>query len=251
MFLNKKPDFLIIGTQKGGTTSLFYYLSQHPGIFAPYKKEIHYYDLNFSKGEAWYRKHFPLIFSNKISGEASPYYMFHPKVPERVAKQNPNVKIIILLRNPIQRAHSHYQMAVRKGNELHATFEEAILNEKKRIEEETKKIFDPRYQKSDFHQQNSYISRGKYYDQLIEWQKHFKKDQILIMKSESFFENPQKEVSEVFHFLGLGPFQLFDLKNQLKGNYNEIKKETKKELELYFKPYNEKLYKLIEQDFNW
>src|SRR5437868_6286833 len=109
------PDFIIIGAQKGGTTSLYNYLITHPGIAPIYVKEPHFFDTSFSKGLVWYRSHFPTRLEKYyaqhfhkldfITGEASPYYLFHPLAPERVAKTLPHVKLILVLRNPVDRAY--------------------------------------------------------------------------------------------------------------------------------------------------
>src|SRR4051812_46716716 len=144
------PDFIIIGVQKGGTSSLFEYLKQHPNIKTSVVKEVHYYDSDYKKGMKWYRSFFPLNEKNKkiIYGEASPYYFFHPLVPERIYKDNPNIKLILLLRDPVDRAYSHYQMERRKGREKLKSFEEAILKETERIQKghdaivNEKKLYD-------------------------------------------------------------------------------------------------------------
>ncbi|MEJ2557594.1 MAG: sulfotransferase domain-containing protein, partial [Anaerolineae bacterium] len=122
-FMRVLPDFLIIGAQKCGTDSLFRYLGGHPCIKLASSKEAHYFDLKFDKGINWYRSHFPLIpykYSVKrlrkqdlITGEATPYYLFHPHAPGRAAAIVPHVKLIVLLRNPADRAYSHYNHEVK------------------------------------------------------------------------------------------------------------------------------------------
>src|SRR5690242_8679107 len=102
------PHFLIIGAQRCGTTSLFEYLANHPEIVPPSVKKIHFFDSEYEKGEAWYRARFPVLENGFITGEATPYYLFHPRVPKRVRNWNPNVKLIVLLRNPVDRAYSHF-----------------------------------------------------------------------------------------------------------------------------------------------
>src|SRR5579885_2674785 len=121
------PDFIIIGTQRGGTTSLYAYLGQHPQIAPAVIKEVHFFDNNYERGVGWYRTQFPFLIEksiaknigqqNFITGEASPYYLFHPHVPERAAKVVPGAKLIVLLRNPIDRAYSHYYHEVELGHE--------------------------------------------------------------------------------------------------------------------------------------
>ena len=120
------PDFLIIGTQRGGTTSLYDYLSEHPCIAGAVKKEIEFFDLNYHRGIGWYRAHFPSVLERLyarrargrklVTGEATPYYLFHPHAPRRMQEAAPESRLIILLRNPVERAYSHYWHEVRHGS---------------------------------------------------------------------------------------------------------------------------------------
>jgi len=132
------PDFIIIGVQRGGTTSLYKYMTKHPKIIPALKKEIHFFDNKFGKGLSWYESQFmqnPFFCLLKrkrksedtITGEASPYYIYHPHVPKRISKILPNVKLIAILRNPIERAFSHYNHEVRLGAEK-LSFEDALKN---------------------------------------------------------------------------------------------------------------------------
>ena len=123
-----KPDFIIIGVQKGGTTSLFNYLSQHPQISLSRVKEVHYFDVGYQFGVEWYQQFFPLEKDRhgKLVGEASPYYIFHPLAAQRIKQDLPSIKIIILLRNPIVRAYSNFQMQLRNKNEKETTISEKM-----------------------------------------------------------------------------------------------------------------------------
>ena len=107
------PDFLIVGAQKGGTSSLYAYLAQHPSVLPSFRKEVKFFDCNYFCGHTWYRAHFPLRYKlsrgNRITGEGTPNYLFHPTALQRLALTLIDVKIIILLRNPADRAYSHYQ----------------------------------------------------------------------------------------------------------------------------------------------
>src|SRR5690242_6983741 len=143
------PDFLIIGTQRGGTTSLYHYLEAHPCIGPSTTKEIHFFDRRVNKGIAWYRGHFPTRIEKYyverlhgrafITGEASPSYLFHPHVPRRIAKVLPHTKLIILLRNPIDRAYCQYYHSLELGYET-LSFEEAIQGEEERTAREREKM---------------------------------------------------------------------------------------------------------------
>ena len=116
--LRMLPDFVIIGAQKSGTSSLYDFVVQHPAILPAAKKELHYFSLGYKKGEYWYRLRFPIRASQKLlSGEASPIYLFYPMVPGRMKKLLPDVKLIVILRNPVDRAYSHYHDTKRKKRE--------------------------------------------------------------------------------------------------------------------------------------
>jgi len=136
---NAKPSFLIIGTQKGGTTSLFHYLQKHPNVLSPEKKEIQYFSWNYRRGLLWYRSFFPKKKNNKIAGEASPDYLFHPYAAKRAYEYNPNFKIIVLLREPIDRALSQYHHEINKNKHFkYQDFQDAIFKESLHFKEEWK-----------------------------------------------------------------------------------------------------------------
>src|SRR4030066_135636 len=163
------PDFLIIGTQKGGTSSLFHLLIQHPQIHPldSKVKEVHYFDRrrNYKKGELWYRSHFPLrdtINPGELVGEATPAYLFFPDAAKRIQKDLPNAKLICLLRNPTERAISHYFMQVREKQECRPIME-AMLGE------EVGHYF-----------YKFYKSRGLYLEQIKRYESYLKKNRLLI-----------------------------------------------------------------------
>lgn len=136
-----RPHFLIIGAARSGTTSLYSYLVEHPRVVAAAKKELHFFDLRFPNGPAWYRDQFPSLSPDTITGEASPYYLFHSHVPKRVFKLLPHVKLIVLLRNPVDRAYSHYYHAVKHGIET-LPFERAIEQEDERLRGEVARMLE-------------------------------------------------------------------------------------------------------------
>ncbi len=258
--IRKAPDFIIIGGQKCGTTALFQYLKEHPNVKPAYCKELYFFDNNFSKGINWYKSHFPLIAENyfcrlfhkinKITGEATPNYMFHPHAAKRIFKICPNAKLIVLLRNPIDRTYSQYQHNVRFGHE-ELTFEEALEKEEDRIAKETKKLIENKISISINRQKYSYTSRGLYADQLKVWFKYFNNEQILIIKSEDLFENPPETYSKILSFLELPEYKLKNFKKIYAGKYSSINNETREKLKNFFEPYNEKLYKMIGVNLNW
>jgi Sulfotransferase domain len=231
------PDYVIIGAQKGGTSFLYYLLTRHPLVEPAARKELHFFDQPelFDNGAEWYRRCFPRLNSKdgqrSITGEATPYYLFDPPVAKRMAETVPKARLIALLRNPVDRAYSHYQMQVKRGTEPR-TFEEAIEQ-----------------------QHSSYVSRGIYVDQLLRWFEFFSKDQMLILKSEDFFERPVETLKVVLTFLDLPDWQPEAPELQQRrhtGTYKQkMDPSTRRRLEAYFEPYNQRLYECLDVDFGW
>jgi len=222
------PDFLIIGAQKGGTSSLFYYLKFHPEIIRPIKKEIHFYNIHYQKGLKWYQAHFPLKSESHITGEASPDYIFHPLSAQRIKALNPEMKIIVLLRNPIQRAYSAFQMNKRMGIDPRDNFEEAVqyeLENDKGVEQ----IYD--YDKHNFF----YLARGKYAKQLAVWKEHFSDNQFHIIQSDVFFKDSKEELQKVYKFLGIKQILPTDYKAMNIGKYPPMSETLYDKLKSYFK----------------
>lgn len=252
------PHFIIIGAQKAGTTSLFYYLSQHPQIIPSIEKEVHFFDGglnpfvdNYEKGQQWYRAHFPLpqiVGNDFVTGEASPLYMFNPIAPSRIANLIPQVKMIAILRNPTERAISGYFHEKRRGREP-LPIMEALQEEDNRMK--------PILQNQDFKNKNfihfSYKSRGLYKEQIERYLKYFSREQILIISSEDFFKEPEINISKVCDFLGIdNKFKCKDLNPQnVSNNRNAVSSEVYEYLNNYFLPHNQALYELIERNFDW
>ncbi len=254
------PDFIIIGAAKGGTSSLYDYLTQHPSIYSCVVKEPNYFAMYYDRGINWYKSCFPTTlkkynvttFEKKkfVTGEASTQYYWYPHTPKRIKKIIPKIKLILLLRNPIDRSYSHYNMNVNGGKE-DLSFEEAIDQEKERTQEEYKKILENEYYFSPKYTRQAYLAKSIYVNFLSEWLKYFSLDQFLIIKSEDFYEDPNKIYNEVLGFLDLPSTQLKNYKITRKGTYDRMKPDTRTKLLDYFKPHNEKLFKLIGKRFDW
>lgn len=240
------PSFVVIGAQKAGTTSLFRYLAGHPAVIPPRLKEIHFFDLHWARGLPWYRAHFPLtIFGGApLTGEASPYYLFHPRVPERMARVLPDARILVLLRNPVDRAISHYHWEVRYGNER-LSFRDAIEREERFLQRETDRLCEEDGYNSFLHQHGSYLARGRYAEQLQRWLHHFRRDQILVLKAEDFFRRTREVMVTVRAFLELpegGP-EAYPIHGR--GRSSGGRNVDRKELTRYFRPHNEALEGLL------
>lgn len=248
------PAALIIGAQKGGTTSLFNYLVQHPDVLPPFAKEIHYFDLHYARGVTWYRGRFPYghrLGGGRLTLDASPYYLIHPQVPARAARLLPTVKLVALLRNPIDRAFSHYQHEVRGGRET-LSFADAVDREAERLAGEEERLRrDPLYY-SFSHHRHSYVLRGRYVEQLRRWTEHFPRSQLLVLQSEWLFRDPAAATAAVDAFLGLTPHRRAHFKPFLQGNYERgIPREVRTRLAAQFEPHNAELYEWLGRDFDW
>jgi Sulfotransferase domain len=209
------PEFVIIGTQRGGTTSLYQYLVDHPDVSgALLTKEVHYFDTNFGRGVGWYRAFFPTRAARErhrrrtgnalVCGEASPYYLFHPLVPERAHALLPDARLIVMLRDPVERAFSHHRHEVELGYEQ-LSFEEALDREPERLAGEVERMrADPGYVSFE-HQHHSYAARGHYAAQLEAWMRLYERDQLCVVISEEFFADPGPVLRRVQEFVGVGP----------------------------------------------
>ena len=240
------PSFAIIGAQKCGTTSLYNYLIQHPLISSATKKEIHYFDnsANLKQGAKWYLSHFPNIKPPKLTGEATPM-LFRPEAPQKIKKLYPNMKLIVLLRDPVARAFSNYKMCVGNGQEKES-FEKALLLEDKREKAaKAAEIFHwPRF---------SYSKRGHYAQALKRWFKYFPKDQILVLIFEEFFADPPKNLNKVFKFLGVPKYTLKTYEQFYPSALPDLKinKDTETKLKKFYQPYNQELEKLLGRTLPW
>lgn len=205
------PTFLVLGAQRCGTTFLYECLRAQPAVMAAREKEVHFFDLQYHRGLGWYRSHFPTTVAVRARvasatsvavGEASPYYLFHPGVPGRVAACLPEARFIVLVRNPVERAYSHYRHERGLGHEP-LEFEQALEAEQERLAgEEARLVEDERYA-SFPHRHFSYFARGCYADQLRRWFDRFPRDRFLVLASETLFSQPEATVRRVLDFLGV------------------------------------------------
>jgi len=238
------PDFLIIGTKRGGSTSLYNYVLAHPQVapMVPTRQRLkgaYFFDVNHAKGERWYRSHFPtkpfLALQTRrsgqkmITGESTPYYLYHPHAPKRAAQMVPNAKIIVLLRNPIERAYSHYKERARQRVEP-LSFAEAIRAEPERLAGEHDRLQANETYRSLPHQMQSYVDQGRYLDGLRRWESHYDKSQLLVLRSEDLYQEPAKTVRQVQEFLGLSAHDANSYRAWNKHQAEEIDPSVRAEL---------------------
>ncbi len=260
--LRALPDFLIIGTQRGGTTSLYRYLQQHPSVLpAVLNKGIHYFDTNYQRGPRWYRSHFPTSAAKSlrrrrqgggrvVTGEGSPYYVFHPLAPARIAELLPNGRFILMLRDPASRAYSHYQHEVARGFEG-LSFEDALEQEEERLAgQEERMIADPSYYSYE-HQHYSYVSRGLYLAQIRRWRGLFPREQLMILDSSDFFSNADASYREVLRFLGLAERSLPVYQKMNAHSYESMSSRAIGFLRARFREPNRALFDYLGRELPW
>lgn len=227
----KIVNFVISGTQKGGTTALDAYLREHPEICMANQKEVHYFDSekHFANGNPNYSKYHSFFSpkkTHKILGEATPIYMYWNESPRRIFEYNPEMKHILILRNPIERAYSHWNME-RSRNADDLSFGDAIYTEKNRCLDALP------YQ----HRVFSYIDRGHYLNQLRRIWAYFPKERVLILKNEDLKENPKGTLNQVADFLGVTQFNNIESKNIHSRLYvSHMSKKERDFLKFIFEP---------------
>ena len=252
------PEFFIIGVQKGGTTSLSKYMEQHHQVIPAQRKDVFYFnnEQHYLKGENWYKAHFALKAykqlydikhrTNAITYDSTPNYFDVPEAAKRIFDFNPNAKVILLLRNPIDRAWSNYQMAKRFGFET-LSFEEALAAEDERLE-----LAKTIHQHNYIYQRLTYKKRGIYINSLKTWTNTFPKEKLLILNSELLFNDTKNTFNQIVNFLELEPNNNIDFKPVNQGNYTEqMAPATREKLHEFYKPYNQQLFDFLKVDYGW
>jgi sulfotransferase family protein len=247
--LRPLPDFLILGAQKAGTTALYAYLRWHPQVTGPSFKEVSFFDRHYARGERWYRAHLPIRRSG-IVGEASPSYLFHPLAPERVARMLPRARLIALLRNPVDRAFSHYQHEVALGRE-ELSFEDALAREDERMQGELERMLrDPSYFSHAWWNW-TYAARGRYAEQLERWLDAFPREQLLVLFTEELAADTAGTYRRVLDFLGVDARGLDSYPRIFEREYGGMDPATRIRLEGEFAEPNRRLGELLERELPW
>jgi hypothetical protein len=261
--LRPLPDFVIIGTKRGGTTSLYHYLLQHQQVLPMIPSRLkspHYFYWHYDSGERWYRSHFrtrpyrvvldTIRHTPTVTGEASPYYLYHPFTAERMHSLMPRVKVIATLRDPVRRAYSHYQERVNNGVEP-LSFEDALAAEPDRLAGEIEKMHaDPLYY-SRAHDWYSYRDRGIYAPQLERWLRRYPSEQILLLASEDFYADEQGTYDRVTDFLGISRQPLASTPQYNYRPVEPLSAQARDELTEFYRPHNAALFELIGRDLGW
>ena len=245
------PDFVIIGAQRGGTTSLHAYLGAHPQVETPATKELHFITDRHERGPDWYLGQFPAeLAPDVITGEATPYALFHPLAPRRLREIAPAARLIALLRNPVDRAYSHYRLERSGGNET-LDFAAALDAEQERLDgEEARLAREPTYASAP-HKHASYLARGDYARQLERWFAVFPREQILILRSEDLYERSAETLSHVVQFLGISPTGPIPFTAHNRSSGPPLDPALRDGLSRHFAPLNARLADLLGWDPGW
>jgi Sulfotransferase domain len=257
------PSFLICGGQRCGTTSLYRALAAHPVVLkAVLHKGVHYFDTSYHRGLGWYRGHFPMRgTAARIEArlgvpaqtfESSPYYMYHPLAAERFARDLPGVKVVVLVRDPVERAHSQHAHELARGFETETDFGRALALEESRVDGEAERMrAEPGY-RSFSHQHHAYRGRGEYVTYLERLALHVGRERIHVVDSAAFFAEPEREYDAVLTFLGLPrlgypPFE----RHNARPRANALDPRIRAELRQHYLRYNVRLAAWLGRTPSW
>ena len=237
------PNFLIIGATKCGTSSLFAYLQEHPQILLPHKKEINFFNQNFDLGIEWYLAHFPSITDSQqfLTGEASPHYLYNRDVERRIFQLFPDIKLIIMLRNPVDRTISEYYHAYNRGLQQQKLSE--IINWEKQYRQEITE--------GETIYKFGFLLNSIYIDKVRRWYELFPPENILVLESESFFAQTTSYMKDIFKFLDIPNFTISHYGQHNVGSYAAVNTTMRQDLVEFFKPYNKMLETYLDRKFNW
>jgi hypothetical protein len=248
------PGVVIIGAQRGGTTSLHRYLVEHPQVHGARRKEVHYFDRHYDKSEFWYRGHFPTrpaVGPAGVALDATPYLLFHPLAPQRVSELLPKARFIAILRDPVERAHSQWAYNLQRGIGPD-DFEQALSRELRQIDQLTEGLRSGKVAHSLEHQRYSFVRRGEYVDQLERWWAEVGRERLLVLASEDLFARPGEVLADVHTFLGLQPHAPAGGYPALNpASRSTFSAETRERLRAHFRPFNERLFNQLGRTFPW
>ena len=259
--------FVGIGAPKCGSTWLFYALGQHPNICLSEPKEINYFNKNdsgwdhingtdvfpsnnpnYANDFDWYASHYKHCSVNSLKGEFSPQYIYDEEAPSRIHQNFPKVKLLVCLRNPVDRAYSEYNLHLRTNSTIQS-FETYVEKELAEINDKSKNIEIEKGKNKD--NEKKYLEKGFYFEQLKPWFELFPKEKILILSTEKFGENANDVFNSIFEFLDLKSYSIKNSKRMQKGSYSKLNSVTREKLLDFYKPKNIQLYNLVGKDFGW
>lgn len=265
------PDYLLIGAKRCGTTSFYFHLLRHPALLPMFPsarllpkardgKGPHFFDINYHRGSAWYRGHFPSALARRVeaarttgpvlAGEASPYYLYHPLAAERAAHDVPSARLLVLLRDPVERTYSHFREQTRNGIET-LGFAEALDAEQARTAGAEEQLIADRMATSHAHEQQSYLRQSEYARGLRRWLERFPRDQLLVQPSELYYTDPDEACRVAYDFLGVAPYRSGPAPRLNAAPPAPLPPGMRERLTAHFAPFNTELEELLGQEFPW
>ena len=245
------PGLLIAGGQRCGTTSMYRALAQHPALIKPVlRKGVHYFDVDYRGDLRHYRAHFPLTRTARISAaragaqpvafESSPYYLWHPLSAERIAADLPGVKVLVLVRDPVERAYSAHAHELARGYET-CDFETALELEDSRLAGEEERIRAHPDVESHAHRHQAYVRRGQYAEQLERVASHVGAENLLVVDSHDFFSDPEPVFARVLEHLGVPEWPQVAFERHNARVRLPLQESTRARLEAHFEPHDRRL----------
>lgn len=249
------PDFMVIGGQRCGTTTIFKLLAAHPQIRRPIaEKGTDYYTLHYARGLNWYRSRMPLALGSwgqMRAFEACTYYMFHPFAVERIAKDFPDIKLVAMLRDPVARAHSAYKHELARGYETETDFLTALTREPARLHGEIERMRCDVSYESFSHRHHAYLSRGQFAEQLQRVYRYFPREHVHVMQSESFFADPRAEFAKLTAFLGIAPWMPSHVEKHNARPGSAMPRDAEDFLVEHYRSHNEALAEVLGAAPTW
>jgi hypothetical protein len=252
------PSFIIVGAQRAGTTTLYRVLSEHPSVVRPtVSKGIGYFDLWYDRGPRWYRGHFPLAGiarrragEQAVTFESSGYYLFHPLAAQRIAHDLPGARVVVMVREPVERAYSAHRHELARGFETEP-FERAVeLEEERTAGEQERMLADPAY-RSFSHRHHSYLARSRYSEQIARFQEALGEDRVYVVDADRFFETPLEEFERLRAWLGLPVWQPATVEQWNARPRDPLSPELRARLTDYFEPFDRELARQMGRTPRW
>ncbi len=255
------PAFLVVGAQRSGTTSLHRALIGHPAVVPPlFHKGVHYFDVAYGRGPAWYRGHFPVqaLAQRRTAGtpgapvtfESSGYYMHHPLAAERIAADLPGVRLVAMLRDPVERAYSAHRHELARGFETEP-FERALELEPERLAGEVERLRRDPHAVSHAHRHHSYVDRGQYAGQVRRLVELVGRERVHVMYSEDFFARPEPEFERLLDFLGLPQWRPEVFERHNARSRAPMQEATRTRLAAHVAPHDDELAALLGEEPGW
>lgn len=257
--LRMLPEILVIGAQRSGTTTLYRVMSQHPDLVRPtLSKGIGYFDIHYGEGLRWYRGHFPVASvararrpgGRAVAFESSGYYSFHPLAAGRIARDLPGVQVVMMVRDPVERAHSAYKHEFARGFETES-FADAVDMEAARLDGEVERMLaDPGYVSSE-HRHHAYVGRGEYATQIERFQRELGRDRVHVVDADDFFAEPMAQIEQLTSWLGLAPWTPTKVEQWNARPGDEMSPELRQRLVEHFEPFDQQLEALTGRVPSW